>query len=384
MSSNAILCAMIVYVLNPGSTSTKLGLATVTANNKGVTAVVEKLELQHPTLKARASDHGAAALSLDGTASDAPVGLDSDAMDAIRAFIKQSSTEWAKPDAISCRAGLLGPCAAGTYRVTKQLAQYSLLHKNGIHASNYGARLALEWAEMFGVPAYLVDPPTVDELLPEARVTGVPYLSRRSRFHALNARAVARRAASEIGKRFEDSTIVVAHLGGGSSVTSFQNGRAIDTTGALLDEGPFSSERAGTLPIEGLLDLAYSLPRDILEFQLRRQSGFQGMLGTSDLKVIESRAVQDQPTREAINAYLHQVAKNVGAYAAASPGRPDAIVLTGGAARWTSLMQRLETRLGWIAPVVVIPGELEMEALAEGAGRVLYNLEAALDFQIPI
>ena len=108
---NAILCVMIVYVLNPGSTSTKLGLATITANNKGVTAVVEKLELQHSTLKARASDHGAAALSLDGTALDAPVGLDSEAMDAIRAFIKQASTEWAKPDAISCRAGLLGPCA---------------------------------------------------------------------------------------------------------------------------------------------------------------------------------------------------------------------------------------------------------------------------------
>ncbi len=374
---------MIVYVLNPGSTSTKLGLATVTANNKGVTAVVEKLELQHPTLKVRDTDHGLSALSLDGTAPDAPVGLDAEAMEAIRAFIKQSSTQWAKPDAISSRAGLLGPCAAGTYRVNKQLAQYSLLHRNGIHAANYGARLALEWSEMFNVPAYLVDPPTVDELLPEARVTGVPYLQRRSRFHALNARAVARRAANEIGRRFEDSTIVVAHLGGGSSVTSFQNGRAIDTTGALLDEGPFSSERAGSLPIEGLLDLAYSVPRDLLEYQLRRQSGFQGILGTSDLKIIETRALEDESTREAINAYMHQIAKNVGAYAAASSQRPDAIVLTGGAARWTSLMQRLEARLGWIAPVVVIPGELEMEALAEGAGRVLYNLEPALDFKIP-
>ena len=374
---------MIVYVLNPGSTSTKLGLATVTANNKGVTAVVEKLEVQHPTLKPQDAEHGAFALSLDGSAPDVPLGLDSDAIEAIRALIKQSSSKWPKPDAISSRAGLLGPCAAGTYRITKQLAQYSLLNQHGIHASNYGAHLALEWSEMFSVPAYLVDPPTVDELLPEARVTGVPYLERRSRFHALNARAVARRAAIEIGKRFEDATIVVAHLGGGSSVTSFQNGRAIDTTGALLDEGPFSTERAGSLPTEGLLEMAYSVPRDILEYQLRRQSGFQGMIGTNNLKMIEARAGEDEATRDAINAYIHQIAKNVGAYAAASTQRPDAIALTGGAASWTSLMQRLETRFGWIAPVIVIPGELEMEALAEGAGRVLYNLEPAMDFKIP-
>jgi butyrate kinase len=375
---------MIVYVLNPGSTSTKLGLATVTASTKGVSALVDKLEVQHSTLKPREADHGALALSLDGSAPDTPVGLDAEAMDSIRAFIKRSSTEWPKPDAISSRAGLLGPCAAGTYRITKQLAQFSLLGKHGIHASNYGARLALEWAELFGVPAYLVDPPTVDELLPEARVTGVPYLERRSRFHALNARAVARRAAIEIGKRFEDATVVVAHLGGGSSVTSFQNGRAIDTSGALLDEGPFSTERAGTLPIEGLLDLAYSLPREVLEYQLRRQSGFQGLLGSNDLKLIETRASEDETTREVINAYVHQIAKHVGAYATASTQRPDAIALTGGVARWTGLMQRLETRLGWIAPVVVIPGELEMEALAEGAGRILYNLEPAMDFKIPV
>ena len=202
---------MIVYVLNPGSTSTKLGLATVTANNKGVTSVVEKLEVQHPTLKPQDAEHGAFALSLDGSAPDVPLGLDSDAIEAIRALIKQSNSKWPKPDAISSRAGLLGPCAAGTYRITKQLAQYSLLNQHGIHASNYGAHLALEWSEMFSVPAYLVDPPTVDELLPEARVTGVPYLERRSRFHALNARAVARRAEQRLGNA--DGQAFVARVG---------------------------------------------------------------------------------------------------------------------------------------------------------------------------
>jgi butyrate kinase len=370
---------MVVYVLNPGSTSTKLGLATVVETPKGVSAFVEKIEVQHPTMKPRRNDPGLLATSLDGSAPTTGIGLDSAALEAIREVMADSSAKWVKPDAIAARGGLIGPVRAGTYRVTPQLAAYSLQNPHGVHSANYGAKLALEWAERFDVPAFIVDPPTVDELLPEARVSGVPGLKRRSRFHALNARAVARRAALELGKRLEEAVIVVAHLGGGVSVTTFDRGIAADTTGALLDEGPFSPQRAGTVPLEGLLDLAYSLPRDVLEIQLTRESGFQGLLGTSDLKMIESREDEDRIVAHAVKAFIHQIAKSIGAYSTVA-GRPDAIAITGGTARWVSLVRRLEAKLGWIAPVVVVPGELELEALAEGVGRVLFGHEDALEF----
>jgi butyrate kinase len=220
----------------------------------------------------------------------------------------------------------------------------------------------------------------VDELLPEARITGVPNVVRRSRFHALNSRICARRAALEVGKRLEDAVVVAAHLGGGVSVTTFDQGRAVDTTGALLDEGPFSAQRSGGLPIEALLDLAYSIPRPILEQQLTKESGFQGLLGTSDLKLVQQREAEDIVIRQVIAAFILQVSKAIAAQSSVT-SRPDAIVLTGGMARWTELVQRLEHKLSWIAPVIVIPGELEMEALAEGAGRVLFGLEEAKEFK---
>jgi butyrate kinase len=128
-----------------------------------------------------------------------------------------------------------------------------------------------------------------------------------------------------------------------------------------------------------LLDLAYSLPRDVLEIQLTRESGFQGLLGTSDLKMIESREDEDRIVAHAVKAFIHQIAKSIGAYSTVA-GRPDAIAITGGTARWVSLVRRLEAKLGWIAPVVVVPGELELEALAEGVGRVLFGHEDALEF----
>ena len=368
---------MIVYVLNPGSTSTKLGLATVVQTPKGVSAFVEKQEIEH---QPKPKDAEELMFSLDGAAPNMSSGLDANALDKIRGALRQSTREWPKPDAIAARGGLIGSCEAGTYKVTRELAQHSLKHLHGVHAANFGAALALEWSMALRIPAFIVDPPTVDELLPEARITGVPNVLRRSRFHALNSRICARRAALEVGKRLEDSVVVAAHLGGGVSVTTFDQGRAVDTTGALLDEGPFSAQRAGGLPVEALLDLAYSIPRPILEQQLTKESGFQGLLGTSDLKLVQQREAEDIVIRQVIAAFILQVSKSIAAQSSVTT-RPDAIVLTGGMARWTELVQRLEHKLSWIAPVIVIPGELEMEALAEGAGRVLFGLEEAKEFK---
>ena len=357
---------MIVYVLNPGSTSTKLGLSEVTETKQGsIAASVQKTEVQHANLRTGRQPE----MSLTGDGS-----FDPSALERLRKLVFEASRDWPRPDAIASRGGLIGPVDAGTYRITPELARHSLDSFYGAHASNLGATLALEWAAIHGVPAFIVDPPTVDELLPEARVTGVRGIERRSRFHALNARAVARRAAREVGKRFEEACVVVAHLGGGSSITTFFHGRAVDTTGSLLDEGPFTPQRAGSLPLEGLLELAYHTPRNILETALMQESGFLGLTGTADLREIERREAEDAGVQLAVAAFIHQVAKNIGAYAAAA-ARPDAIALTGGAARWEGLVERLSNRLGWIAPVITIPGELELEALAEGAGRVLFGLE---------
>jgi len=356
---------VLVYVLNPGSTSTKLGLATVTAGPGGAAANVERIEVKHPDIRQRDA---------------AAKGLDPNALDAIRKLVRDAAAAWPRPDAIAVRGGIIGPIPAGTYRVTPTLAEYSLSCPYGVHPSNAAATIGLEWAAELGVPVFMTDPPTVDEMLPEARVSGVPGIQRVSRFHALNARAVARRAAREVGKRFDDAAIVVAHLGGGASVTRFEKGRAIDTSGGLLDEGAFSPQRAGTVPAWGLLDLAYRTPREELERRLTTECGFQGLLGTADLREIEAREPGDENVQRVVNAFILQVAKTVGAYAAAG-GRPDAIALTGGVVRWAKLAERLERRLAWIAPVIIVAGELELEALAEGAGRVLLGIEAARDWQ---
>ena len=356
---------MLAYVINPGSTSTKLALATIErGENPQLPAQLklslEKVELIHPLLRS-----GPEALA------------------QLSAEILRAAADWPAPDAVVSRSGLMGRAETGAYRVTPALAEWLLTHPHGQSDSNLGAALALRLAETYGAAAYIVDPPSVDELTPEARVTGIAGVMRRSRLHALNARLVARRAAYEQGVRFQEAQVVVAHLGGSVSVSAFDAGRIVDTTGALLDEGPFTPTRAGTLPMYALLDLAYSTPRAELEARLLDESGFVSLTGTADLRELERREQTEPEVRLAADAFAHQVSKAIGAYSAAMSARPQAIALTGGIARWESVTSRIERRVGWIAPVSILPGELELEALAEGVGRVLLNLEDAHDWHAP-
>lgn len=345
--------APLVLVLNPSSVRTKVALARVTGSENS--ALPGQLGLELDT-------HRLPEGPLEGR-------LERD-LAAIRGLLSASPT----PDAVVSRAGHIGPLEGGTYEVSEALAQAARQSQVG-DAINLGAPLALALARELGCPAYVVDPPTADELLPEARLTGVAGQQRRSFFHALNARAVARRAAHEAGKRLQDARVVVAHLGVTTSVTLFAEGRAADTTGAWLDEGPFSTTQAGGLPLRVLLDLAERHPPAELRELLSKGSGFLGLTGIGDLRELEERS-GEPAVREAMRAYAHQVAKSVGAYSAVA-GRPDAIAVTGGGAHWDELMTLIERRIGWIAPVLVFPGELELEALAEGAGRVLLGLEHA-------
>lgn len=292
-------------------------------------------------------------------------------------------TAWEAPDAIVGRGGLLGQMPAGTYHVTPELAAYATRSDGTYHPENLGGPLALALAEQYGVPAFVVDPRSVDELLPEARETGIKGLRRSAEFHVLNARITARRAAHEVGKRLAQSRVVVAHLGATTSVTAFDQGRAIDTTGTGPDGGPLGALQSGQLPARMLLKLVREVGEERALQLLSGEGGFHSLAGNAKAKDLEALAVSDPDVQAATNAFVHQVCKAVGEQTGALPERPDAIVLTGGLAKWDDLVDRIERRLAWIAPVLVIPGELELEALAEGAGRVLLGLEHAREWKPP-
>ena len=360
---------MIVYVVGPGSTSTKLALARVErGDNPALTSqlkltLLHKTELQHSTF-----GHGLPDLS------------------DLNAGLYTAAADWPAPDVVvtpgDLRAADGRSADGGAYRVTPELADWLLAQPHGESASSVGAALALALAEARGGLALIAQPPTDDDLLPEARISGVKGSERLSRMHGLNARLVARRAAHEQGMRFLEARVVVAHLGGSVSVSAFEGGRIIDTTGARLDEGPFTPSRAGTLPTHALLDLAYSRPRSELETLLLRGAGFVSLTGTGDLRELEKREKTDPGVKLAAEAFAHQVAKAVGAYSAALSARPHAIALTGGVARWSSVVGRIERRVSWIAPISVLPGELELDALAESAGRVLTGIDAVQEWTV--
>lgn len=307
---------------------------------------------------------------------------DSAALDAVAQQILELTADWPAPDAIVGRGGQLGRVPAGTYRLTPELAARMLECGGFEFPENLGAPLALRVARARGVPGFIVDPQSVDELLPEAHMTGITGVRREAQFHALNARAVARRAAHEIGKKFREARVVVAHFGSTTSVTAFDQGRAIDTTGTAPNGGPLGARQSGPLPARMLLYLARTRSEEQLMHLLTRESGFFSLAGSADLKDLEARAnvEGDTTVQAAIAAFVHQACKAIGEQTGALPGRPDAIAITGGIAKWDAVVDRIERRLAWIAPLIVVPGELELEALAEGVGRVLLGLEGVREW----
>jgi butyrate kinase len=357
---------MIAHVVNPGSSSVKLACASVLPSENA--ALPGQLQV---------------ALTRAEVALPGPPGEQN--LEALTRAVLDATADWPFPDALVARGGWLGQVAAGTYRVTPDLADYALgQNHDGLGRDGLGGALALSVAGARGVPAFVVDPQSVNELLPEARETGVQGVQREARFHALNARVVARRAAHEVGKRLQDARVVVAHLGATTSVTAFDRGRAIDTTGTGPDGGPLGALQAGPLPASALLRLAEGRPPAEVLRQLARTSGFLALTGSADLRELEAREQGDPAVQAAVAAFVHQACKAIGEQCAALPARPDALALTGGVARWDAVVDRIERRVAWIAPVIVVPGELELEALAEGVGRVLLGLETAREWTPPV
>ncbi len=285
-------------------------------------------------------------------------------------------------DGVVARGGLLKPISSGTYRVNEVMLNDLRFRPQAQHASNLGAFIAKELGEEFQVPALIVDPVSVDEFEPLARYSGLPELPRRALSHALNIKAVGRKVAQELGKSLSECNFVVGHLGGGISVVPLRGGRIIDANDANQG-GPFSPERAGALPVVDLVHLAYSGKYSEKELVTRmvKRGGLTAYLGTNDAKEVEARIrAGDREAQEVYEAMAYQVAKEIGAMATVLKGELDRIILTGGLAFSSLLVPLIEERVAFIAPLQIIPGEGEMEALALGALRVLTGEEEAQEY----
>lgn len=282
--------------------------------------------------------------------------------------------------AVCGRGGLLRPIEGGTYLVNEAMLEDLKKGILGQHASNLGGIVAYEIANGLNIPSFIVDPVVVDELSPLARISGFDGIERKSIFHALNQKAVARRYAKERGRSYEDVRLIVAHLGRGITVGVHQGGKVVDVNNGLHGDGPFSMERAGTIPSGDLVELCYSgrySRRDML-LKLVRNSGVAGYLGTSDSVRIERRIKNgDLAAKTVYDAMAYQVAKEIGAASAVLEGRIDAIILTGALVHGKALTEEITKRIYWISDVIIEPGENELQALAEGAVRVLKNEEDA-------
>ncbi len=348
----------LILVLNPGSTSTKL--AVFEGENCLFHDAVEHsaLELaQYPKVWGQYEYRKGLILE----------------------FLADSDVSLSSLTAVVGRGGLFQPTVSGTYRVNEAMIADARDEKTEEHPSNLGAVLAYGIAWDFGIQAFIVDPPCVDELDIVARYSGIPEIRRTSQVHALNVKATARTVATKLGNKLADTNLVVAHLGGGISVVAIRKGRMIDVSNAI-HAGPFTPERAGSLPTVDFLKLCFSgdYEHDELKKKLVGQGGLMAYLGTKDAKEVEARAGNgDERAARILDAMVYQIAKEVGAMATVLRGDVDAIVLTGGLAKSGVITEGIRKRVGSIADVVLVPGEDELEALALGCLRVLRGEEEA-------
>lgn len=352
-----------VLAINPGGGSTRLAVYDDHRQ-------LHRAELRH--------DQG----PLEGAATDFEDQL-SLHLEPVRRQLGAWGVEQRSLAAVVGRGGPYRPLRGGVYAVNRALlADVRAGRLMADHPSKLGAELAWRLAGPARAPAFVVDPVSVDELAPWARLTGLPELSRVSLFHALNIKAVARRHARERKSPLEELVLIVAHMGSGTSVALLEDGRAVDVNNSA-DEGPFASRRAGGLPSSGLLALASQPGFDALALARRAMSGggLLAHLGSADLAAAEQRAADgEHQAALVLDAMAYGVAKAIGAMAAVAGGRVDGILLTGGMAHCEPWLARLEPRVTWIAPVVRFPGEDELRALVEGAMAALTGDQPVLDY----
>lgn len=346
-----------ILVINPGSTSTKVSLFK---NEK----TIFQENIHHSSQSLSPFEHIIDQYEFR--------------LDIILEFLKKQKIALNSIDVVVGRGGLLRPLQSGTYRVNEKMLDDLKEGKFGEHASNLGAVLAYQIAKKTSIPAYIVDPVVVDEIEEIARLSGIPELPRKSIFHALNQKAVARKAAQDLGKKYEDSNLIVVHMGGGISVGVHHKGRVIDVNNALNGEGPFSPERSGTVPVGGLVKLCFSgkYNKNQIINMIKGKGGLVAYLNTNNVeKVLEKANKGDNKSKLVLEAMAYQIAKEIGQAATVLKGNVDAIVLTGGISHSTKFVETIKDRVSFIALVMVYPGEKEMLSLCQGTLRVLSGEE---------
>lgn len=281
-------------------------------------------------------------------------------------------------DAFIGRGGGLVSLEGGTYIVNETLLNHARIGFTVKHPATLGSQLADDFAKTYGGKAYVVNPPDVDEMEEIARVCGIASVSRESRSHPLNQKEVANRYAAEAGKKYEDLNLIVSHIGGGVSVTAHKKGRMVDTTDVINGDGPMAPTRAGAIPANAIIKMCFSgkyTEKQMYEL-LTKNGGLVDHLGTSEVRDVLARIKEgDNYAKLIYDAMIYQIGKYIGAYAAVLKGDVDAILLTGGIANESYLVQQVTDMVKFIAPVKVYAGEFEMEALAAGALRVLTGQE---------
>jgi butyrate kinase len=352
----------IILVINIGSTSTKL---SVYKNGEAIISEVirhprEELEVFHDVWE-----------QYDYRKSK------------ITGFLEQIDIPLGHFDVIACRGGTVKPIPGGIYRISPAMLQDMKSKVYGDHPTNLGSLIAFQLAEQLKIPAVTVDPPVTDEMSVLAKYSGIPQIKRRSSFHALSQKSTGRKAAKILGKSYSQLNLIILHLGGGISVGAHQKGRIVDVNNALNGDGPFSPERAGSLPAGDLIDLCFSsgYTREDMHKLICGRGGIMAYLGTTDILEVEERISSgDEKAREVFEAMGYQVAKEVGAAAVVLDGEVDVIAITGQPANSQRLVDIIRKKTAFIAPIYLFPGENEMEALASGALRFIRGEEQAREY----
>ncbi|MDO5778968.1 MAG: butyrate kinase [Clostridium sp.] len=348
-----------LLIINPGSTSTKIGVYE------------DEKEIFVETLR-HSSDEIAKY--------DSIFEQKEFRKSVIMNVLKENNFDVNTLDAVVGRGGMLKPIPGGTYEVNESLLNDLKVGVQGEHASNLGGILANEIAKEVGGRAFIVDPVVVDELEPVARISGVPELPRKSKFHALNQKAVAKRFGKESKRGYENLNLIVVHMGGGVSVGAHKNGKVIDVNNALDGDGPFSPERSGAVPVGDLIKMCFSgeYTQEEVYKKIVGKGGYVAYLNTNDARDVLREKEEGNKFAELIyNAFIYQVSKSIGEMATVLKGKVDSIILTGGIAYSPIVVSDIKERVEWISNVAVYPGEDELLALAQGAIRVLGGEEEA-------
>lgn len=351
-----------LLIINPGSTSTKIGVYE------------DEKEILEETLRHSSDEIAKYETIFDQLDFRKNVILD---------VLKEKNFDISTLDAVVGRGGLLKPIPGGTYEVTEALMEDLKNGVQGQHASNLGGILSNEIASGLNIPAFIVDPVVVDELEDVARISGVPELPRKSIFHALNQKAVAKRYGKESGQGYENLNLIVTHMGGGVSVGAHKKGKVVDVNNALDGDGPFSPERAGGVPVGELINMCFDgkYSKEEIYRKIVGKGGCVAYLNTNDFRdVIKMSEEGDKKAKLIYDAFIYQVSKEIGSMSAVLEGKVDRIILTGGLAYSDKVVNDIKKRVGWISEIKVYPGEDELLALAQGALRVLNGEEQAKQY----